>query len=116
MTNNHRSSNDNTNYNNDTSINTTCNDTNDNHNGRSIHTYNVNTNNTDDNRSNNNDCIVDFGWHVPMDFQRHFPTPFHLSEVYSKGLSLVQWIVNGFLQWIVSGIFPWIFTFVISGV
>ena len=61
------------------------------------------------------ESIVDFQWHFPMGFQWHFPTELHLSVVFSKGLSLSQWI-TGIVQQTFSGIFQWNFTFVISGV
>ena len=38
------------------------------------------------------EIIVDFQWHFQMDFQWHFPTKCNLSVVFSKGLSLCQWI------------------------
>ena len=62
------------------------------------------------------EVIVDFQWHVSLDFQRHFPVGFDVSAVVSKGLSLPQWIFTGDFQWINNSIFQWIFTFVISGV
>ena len=51
-----------------------------------------------------------------MDFQRYFPKEFHLSVVFSKGLSLSPRISTGIVQWIFNGIFRWNFSFVISGV
>ena len=46
------------------------------------------------------EIIVDFQCHFPMDFQWHFPTTCHLSVLFPKGLSLVQWICTGNVQWI----------------
>ena len=40
------------------------------------------------------EIVVGFQWRFPMDFQWHFPTKFHSSVALSKGLSLVQWILN----------------------
>ena len=48
--------------------------------------------------------------------QWHFPTYFHCSVVFSKGLSVVRWIFIIIVQWIVSDMFQLNFTFVISGV
>ena len=44
-------------------------------------------------------------WRSPMDCQLCFPTEFHLTVVFAKGLSLVQWMVTGIVQWTFSGIF-----------
>ena len=44
---------------------------------------------------------------IIVDCQRHFPTGFHYSVVFSQGSSLVQWIFSGFVQWIFSGVFQW---------
>ena len=46
-----------------------------------------------------------------MDFQWHFPTKCYLSLVFSKGLSLSQWMFTENSQWIFSGIFQWNFHF-----
>ena len=40
----------------------------------------------------------------------------HFSVVFSKGLSLVQWICTGIVRWFFSGVFRLIVMFVISGV
>ena len=37
---------------------------------------------------------------IIVDCQWHFPTGLHLSVVFSKGLSLGQWIFSGIVQWI----------------
>ena len=39
----------------------------------------------------------------------HFPIESHLSVVFTKGLSLVQWICTRIVQWMFSGIFRWLF-------
>ena len=49
--------------------------------------------------------IVNFQRHFPMDVQWHFPTIFHFSVVFPKGLSLLQWVFIGIVQWISRGIF-----------
>ena len=54
------------------------------------------------------EIIVDFQWHFPMICQWHFPTEFRCSVVFSKGLSLSQWILTGIVQWIFTGIVQWI--------
>ena len=45
----------------------------------------------------------------PMDFQWPFPTGFHLSVIYSKGLTLPKWIFTRMLQLLVSDIFQFNF-------
>ena len=40
---------------------------------------------------NASEIAVDFQWHFPMDFQGFSPEGFHMSVVWSKGLSLSQW-------------------------
>ena len=54
---------------------------------------------------NSSEIIVDFQWHFPMDGEWHVPTDFHVSEVFSEGLSLVLWILTGIVRWTFSGIF-----------
>ena len=64
----------------------------------------------------NSEIIVDFQGHFPMDVQWYFPTKFHLSVVFPKGLSLSQWFVTGNCRFIFS-VFPqWKFTCVSAGV
>ena len=40
------------------------------------------------------EIIVDVQWHFPMDAQLYFPTTYHTSVVFSKGLSLSQWMFS----------------------
>ena len=59
------------------------------------------------------------GWSAlasPMDAQLRAPTLLQLSAIFSKGLSIVQWIFTGIVQWIFSDIFQRILTCVRSGV
>ena len=62
------------------------------------------------------EIIVDVQWHVAMNFQWHVPKDLHCSTVYSKGLSLSQWICAEHFQWNSVVFFKGNFTFVSSGV
>ena len=50
-----------------------------------------------------------------MGFQWHFPTELHLPVVFSKGLTLSQWIFTGIVKLIFTDMFQWNFACVISG-
>ena len=66
--------------------------------------------------SRNQDLRNHCGFSVAFTFQWYFPKDCHFSVVFSKGLSLVQWISTGKFQWTFSGIFQRIFISAISGV